>query len=62
MGYVQEFPITALSVRPLANKFADDLDHRDFPGTLMNIGIKREMLGENCLRGVHIYSRCNPWI
>ena len=46
LGYVQEFPITALSIRPLASKFADDLNHRDFLGALMNLGIKREMLGD----------------
>jgi len=46
LGYSQEFPITALSVKPLLNKFADDLNHRDFLGALMNLGIKREMLGD----------------
>ena len=46
LGYAQEFPITALSVRPLASKFADELNHRDFLGALMNLGIKREMLGD----------------
>ena len=46
LGYVQEFPITALAIRPLASKFADDLNHRDFLGALMNLGIKREMLGD----------------
>ncbi|HCM91818.1 MAG TPA: hypothetical protein DIS78_04555 [Lachnospiraceae bacterium] len=46
LGYVQEFPITALTIRPLASKFADELGHRDFLGALMNLGIKREMLGD----------------
>ncbi|MCR5830172.1 MAG: hypothetical protein K6F93_07515 [Lachnospiraceae bacterium] len=46
LGYSQEFPIKALLIRPLADKFADDLNHRDFLGALMNLGIKREMLGD----------------
>ncbi len=32
-------------------KFADDLNHRDFLGALMNLGIKREMLGDILVTG-----------
>lgn len=46
LGYSETFPITALSIKPLAEKFADDLSHRDFLGALMNLGIRREMLGD----------------
>ncbi|MCR5278004.1 MAG: hypothetical protein K6E19_01055 [Lachnospiraceae bacterium] len=46
LGYEQDFPITALIIRPAAAKFADDLNHRDFLGSLMNLGIKRELLGD----------------
>lgn len=46
IGYEQVFPIAALTVRPVQAKFSDDLSHRDFLGALMNLGIKREMLGD----------------
>lgn len=46
LGYSQDFPIAALSIKPIASKFADELNHRDFLGALMNLGIKREMLGD----------------
>ena len=46
LGYAQEFPITALSIRPLASKFADDLNHRDYLGSLMNLGIERDQIGD----------------
>ncbi len=46
LGYAQDFPIVLLSIRPLSSKFADDLNHRDFLGALMNLGIKRETLGD----------------
>lgn len=46
LGYEQDFPITALLIEPVAAKFSDDLSHRDFLGALMNLGIKREMLGD----------------
>ena len=51
LGYEQDFPISVLSVRPVREKFADDLNHRDFLGALMNLGIKREMLGDICIDG-----------
>lgn len=46
IGYVIDFPIVALKISSLAAKFADKLNHRDFLGALMNLGIKREVLGD----------------
>ena len=46
LGYEQPFPITSLVIEPLNEKFSDDLTHRDFLGALMNLGIKRQMLGD----------------
>ena len=40
------FPISIVEVKPLNNKFADDLNHRDFLGSLMNLGIERHLLGD----------------
>lgn len=41
-----DFPICCLIISPVMQKFADKLTHRDFLGALMNLGIKREMLGD----------------
>lgn len=46
LGYEEEFPIVAVVIKPLISKFADKLNHRDFLGALMNLGIKRETLGD----------------
>ena len=46
MGYDPGFPIAVLSIKPVQAKFSDDLNHRDFLGALMNLGIKRELLGD----------------
>lgn len=51
LGFSKPFPITILSVKPVMSKFADDLNHRDFLGALMNLGIKREMLGDILVTG-----------
>ena len=45
-GYVEEPPIVCLCIAPLQPKFADTLTHRDFLGTLMALGIRREVLGD----------------
>ncbi len=64
-GYDYFLPVKCLAITPVNKKFSDDLSHRDFLGALMNLGIKRETLGdiivcENeayifCLDGVSEY-------
>lgn len=40
------YPINCIHIRPVLKKFADALTHRDFLGALINLGIKRETLGD----------------
>jgi RNA-binding protein YlmH len=54
-GYPCSFPIDTLIIRPLIEKFSDDLTHRDFLGAVMNLGIEREMLGDIVVKS----SKCN---
>ena len=35
------FPICTMKVSAVSDKFSDDLNHRDFLGALMNLGIER---------------------
>ncbi len=46
IGYTEPFPIAALWIRPPQKKFAQDLTHRDFLGSLMNLGVERNRLGD----------------
>lgn len=46
IGYEIPFPISALYIKPAAAKFAQALNHRDFLGALMNLGIKRGVIGD----------------
>lgn len=50
LGYSQEYPIRCLVIEPAAEKFAENLGHRDFLGALMNLGIRREVLGDLFVR------------
>ncbi len=46
LGYEIPFPIQILRVEPLLKKFADELNHRDFLGAIMNLGIERDTVGD----------------
>lgn len=53
LGYAPAPPIICILISPLMQKFADDLTHRDFLGSVLGLGIKREAIGdiiikENC--------------
>lgn len=61
-GYEEEFPITCLKIRPLMQKFAEDLSHRDFLGALMNLGIERSTLGDIILKDNEGYLFCTKTI
>ncbi|MBE5964738.1 MAG: RNA-binding protein [Lachnospira sp.] len=41
-----ETPITVLSIKPLNQKFSSELTHRDFLGSILNLGIERTKLGD----------------
>lgn len=44
-GY-SDFPIKCIFIKPVNQKFADNLSHRDFLGSLIGLGIRREVLGD----------------
>ena len=46
LSYVWEYPIALVRVLPSSPKFAETLTHRDVLGAIMNLGIKRETLGD----------------
>ena len=46
MGYPPESPVQCVQIAPANKKFAGELGHRDFLGSLMGLGIKRQLLGD----------------
>ncbi|MGN0330950.1 MAG: YlmH/Sll1252 family protein [Kineothrix sp.] len=58
LGYGEEFPIACLWVRPVLEKFADNVTHRDFLGAIMNLGISRGTLGDIFIQGKSAYVFC----
>lgn len=66
LGYPADFPIRLIKISPLAPKFANTLTHRDFLGSLMNLGIERNTLGDIFIKGnmgfVYCLSNMAPYI
>ena len=52
------FPICCIKIEPLQQKFADSLSHRDFLGSLMNLGINRNTLGDIIIKDNCGYLLC----
>ena len=61
-GYEEDFPIAALKISPLSEKFAEDCSHRDFLGALMHLGIDRSTVGDIFLEGKHAWIFCTETI
>jgi len=57
-GYQAEPPIACVRIASKNAKFADKLEHRDFLGALINLGIRREVLGDIFVRDDCAYLFC----
>ena len=55
IGYDEPFPIEILHIRPKAEKYADKLEHRDYLGAIMNLGIERNQVGDIVVRDKEAY-------
>ena len=51
IGYPFIPPIACIEIAPRSEKFATQVSHRDFLGALMNLGIRREVLGDIFVTG-----------
>ena len=52
-GYDCVPDFVCIKIQPVAQKFADELTHRDFFGSVMALGLKREVLGD-----IIVYENC----
>lgn len=63
LGYQEDWPISTIFVEPIIDKFSDELSHRDFLGSLMNLGIDRSVLGDILVKdGKRAYIFCHDKI
>lgn len=48
-------PYDCLKISPVNRKFAEELNHRDYLGAIMNLGIERSMLGDIVIKDGDAY-------
>ena len=51
-------PISCVCIAPASQRFADELTHRDFLGSLMALGVTRDVLGDIVVRDNRGYLFC----
>lgn len=49
LGYEETPPVVCVAIIPVSKKYQEHLTHRDFLGSLMQLGIERSMLGDICI-------------
>jgi len=60
LGYEEPFPFVCIRIEPVSMRFADNLSHRDVLGSIMNIGMEREKLGDIMIRDNIIWVMAMP--
>lgn len=60
--YKELYPIACIHITPVNQKFSDDLNHRDFLGAIMNLGIDRSKIGDILLKENEGYVFCEDMI
>lgn len=61
-NFLEVNPIVCISIVPLNKKFSEELTHRDYLGSLMNLGIDRAVLGDIITGEDGAYLFCNEKI
>lgn len=58
LSYDWEYPIACMAISPYSLKFSDKLSHRDYLGALLNLGLKRSVLGDILIQEQGAYLFC----
>lgn len=58
LGYTEEYPISCILIEPNLAKFAEQLSHRDYLGSILNLGIERDVIGDIIIKEKTGYVIC----
>ena len=58
--YEEAFPITCVRIEPRSKNYADSFTHRDFLGAIINLGIRRSVIGDIFILDNSAYVFCTP--
>ena len=53
-----EPPLSVIAVRPKSLKYAQELTHRDYLGSILSLGIERSLIGDILIRGKNAWFFC----
>lgn len=56
--FYADYPICCLKITPLNVKFAESLNHRDYLGAILNLGLERTCLGDILVEDDAAYLFC----
>lgn len=58
----QDFPIACICFSPANKKFCDELNHRDYLGTIMGLGITRDRIGDILVRKDPVFKASTAYV
>ena len=56
--YKSDDPITVIEIAPINSQYAENLNHRDFLGAILNLGIQRSKIGDIFIKNNQAYVYC----
>ena len=56
--FYADYPVACLKITPLNAKFAEELNHRDYLGAILNLGLERSCLGDILVEEKAAYLFC----
>ena len=58
----QDFPIACIRFLPANKKFCDELNHRDYLGTIMGLGITRDRIGDILVKKDPVFKASTAYV
>lgn len=58
----QNFPVACVHITPANKKFCEQLNHRDYLGTVMGLGLTRDQIGDILVEQEEAYSACSGYL
>lgn len=62
LNFDEAYPISCIKISPLHKKFSDVLTHRDYLGSILNLGLDRSKIGDILLKQDCAYVFCHSSI
>lgn len=57
--YEWDYPFSCLEIRPLNPKYAEKLNHRDFMGSILSLGVDRSRIGDIIVKNSQAWFFCH---